>query len=314
MAESGSLTFVRRVLDCAIADVAREEYQRLTEGMRSEDREKFVGGALDDLNKLGRGISPNYRSEWIALFYLTWYQPRQVHLAYTALRYLFDNLKQKPPRRIIDFGCGSWAVQIALSILFAEKSPSQNVAVHGIDSSEPMMRIGGDLWRKFRKMMVLESARGSRFAEKLRRALDLMTDSCSYDTSYEASAALHAARGAISSDDCWLTAIHATYPSNRNYMETVFRRIRKEHEPVIEMVTFYDRYDAGNPRPFYGELGFTEKKISSFRVGGNSLTKITKWRKELLTELKNLNNRRLLTTSVPWNLKGEEVVMIRSKK
>lgn len=314
MAESEPLTFVLRVLDRAIADVAREEYRRLTEGMRPEDREKFVGGALDDLNnKLGRGISPNYKSEWIALFYLAWYQPRQVLLAYAALRHVFDNLKQKPPRRIIDFGCGSWAVQTALSILIAENSPSQNVAVYGIDSSEPMMRIGRDLWRKFNEM-VRDSARGSSFARKLRRTLDLMVDSCNYNTSYEAFTALHAARGATSPDDCWLTAIHATYPSNRNDIETVFRRIRKEHEPVIELVTFYDRYDDGNPRPFYGELGFTERKISSFLVEENSLMKITQWRKELLAKLKNLSNWRLLTKSVPWNLKGDEVVMIRSKK
>ena len=83
---------------------------------------------------------------------------------------------------------------------------------------------------------------------------------------------------------------------------------------MIELVTFYDRYDDGNPRPFYDGLGFTERKISSSLVEENSLTKITQWRKELLTKLKNLSNRCFLTRSVPWNLKGGEVVMIRSKK
>ena len=314
MAESGPLTFVLRVLDRAIADVAREEYQRLTEGMRPEDREKFVGGALDDLNnKLGRGMSPNYKSEWIALFYLTWYQLRQVHLAYTVLRYLLDNLKQEPPRQVIDFGCGSGAVQIALSILLAENSAWQNVAVHGIDSSEPMMRIGRDLWRKFRKRIVNESDRsgGVHFAGKLRRTLYLMSSSCSYDTSYKASAALPATREATSSGDCWLTAIHASYQSNRKDMEAVFGRIRKEHEPVIELVTFFDRYD---PRLFFERLGFMKKMKPRSDLKVNSSTEITRWRKELREELKNLSNWRLLMTSVTWTLKGDDVVMIRSKK
>lgn len=311
MPESESLTFVRRVLDRAIADVAREEYQRLTERMSPKDQERHVDRALLDLNQLQKGISPDYKSKWTALFYLTWYQPRQIHLAYTALRYVFDNLKQKPPRQVIDFGCGSGAVQIALSILLAEDSPPQNVAVHGIDSSKSMMRIGKDLWRKFSEM-VRDSVRSSRFAEKLCRTLDLMTDSCSFDTSYEAAVALHAAREATSSGDCWFTAIHASYLSNRKDMRRVFSRIREEHEPVIELVTFFNRRDPSDPRYFFWQLGFTELSIP-FDQKVDSLTEIPRWRRELSMEL-NLTNRSLLTSFVSWNVKSDNVVMIRKIK
>lgn len=308
MAESGSLTFFRCVLDRAIADVAREEYQRLTERMSPKDQGRHVDQALLDLNQLQKGISPDYKSKWTALFYLTWFQPRQVHLAYTVLRHVFDNLEKKPPRQVIDFGCGSWAVRIALSVLLAEKSSSQNVAVHGIDYSKPMIRIGANLWRKLTEL-VRENARDNRFAGKLFRTLDLMTDSCNSSMSYETSVALPATRGATSSDDCWLTAIHATYPSNRDDMETVFRRIRKEHEPVIELVTFFNRRDPSDPRCFFGQLGFTELPID-FDQKVDWLIEISRWRSELSMKLKP-STRSLLTSRVPWNVKSDNLAMIR---
>lgn len=114
--------------------------------------------ALADLGNLQQGIPPDYNDKGVALFYLTWYQPRQIFLAYSALRHVIR--EQKPPSRIIDYGCDASAVQIAMSILTVQwlhgvsirQRPSYNPsAVHGIDPSEPMRRIGEVLWRKFEK-------------------------------------------------------------------------------------------------------------------------------------------------------------------
>lgn len=86
MGESDSITLVREVLDRAISEVAEAEYSRLTEGMSLKVQTESVDAALKSLMMLQKGISPKYSSEWIALFYLTWYQPRQIHLAYATLR------------------------------------------------------------------------------------------------------------------------------------------------------------------------------------------------------------------------------------
>ena len=222
MGESDSAALVREALDRAIAEVAEAEYRRLTEGMTIEHQTESVDNALKSLTRLQQGIPPDYKSEWIALFYLSWYQPRQIHLAYAALRELLEH-NPLPARHVIDYGCGALAVQIALAILLAEDQELLNsgLAVYGVDSNMPMMDIGKELWEKFREIA------GARihddpFFQCLHVALDSMADVCSCHVSFpDALAHLEAAR-ASASDNCWITAVHAVYPSNMEQLKDVF--------------------------------------------------------------------------------------------
>ncbi len=91
MLESDSAASIRDVLDRAIADVAKMEYARLTVGMDLEGRKQHVDGALESLKDLGRGGKPYY-DEWIALFYLTWHQPRHIHLA-SLVSHIFGDFR-----------------------------------------------------------------------------------------------------------------------------------------------------------------------------------------------------------------------------
>ena len=55
--------------------------------------------ALRSLKELQQGRKADYGNEWVAIFYLTWYQPRQIQLAYAALRELIS--ERRPPKYII---------------------------------------------------------------------------------------------------------------------------------------------------------------------------------------------------------------------
>ena len=112
----------RKSLDRAIANLAEAEYGRLSTegGLGTKEQHELVDRALRSLKELQQGRKADYGDEWVGVFYLTWYQPRQIQLAYAALRELIP--ERNPPKYIIDYGCGAWAVQIALALRIADVS------------------------------------------------------------------------------------------------------------------------------------------------------------------------------------------------
>ena len=204
MDESDSAALIGEALDRAIAKVAEEEYGRLAEGMSLRDQTASVDKVLSSLMELQKGHEPDYNSEWVSLFYLTWFQPRQVHLAYAAL--CQHIAEQRSPSHVIDYGCGAWAVQFALAILLAEKQELQGSCVHGIDPNEPMREIGKRLWEKFRQVVEV-CGNDHFFGTCLSITLESMEGSYSCHASLgEAGAHLQLAGKAPA---CWLTAVHS---------------------------------------------------------------------------------------------------------
>ena len=67
------------LLERAILRVAEIEYRRLSSGLAPEQAAARVEAALEAMAGLRDGVPPDY-NEWDALFYLTWYQPRQINL------------------------------------------------------------------------------------------------------------------------------------------------------------------------------------------------------------------------------------------
>ena len=74
---------VTNALDVAIAQVAQKEISRLSAGLSPDEIAKNICVALHELESLQQGGMPNYGNEWVAVFYLLWYQPAQINLAYT---------------------------------------------------------------------------------------------------------------------------------------------------------------------------------------------------------------------------------------
>lgn len=193
------------VIDRAIAEVAKQEYQRLTKSLSEEEIVGHVRRALEELKKLGEGGMPAYDCEWVALFYLTWYQPRQINLVYSFLDQTRDDLPER--LLVLDLGCGALAVQFALAIFAATRvEPGGRVVVWGVDPSRPLVRIGAELWARVHQMI----RGGSRKAKPLDRAMTAM--SCRIWSSFRGleKSRRPFLRGA-SDHDRWLTSIHAVY-------------------------------------------------------------------------------------------------------
>ena len=92
-------------IDGAITKVAETESQRLSAGMGEDALTNKVHATLDSFRGLRRGIPPDYSDPWVALFYLTWFQPGQIQLAHD----LIDRMKQKRESRRLK-RCGSFAL------------------------------------------------------------------------------------------------------------------------------------------------------------------------------------------------------------
>ena len=224
-------------LDQAIVNVAEAEYSRLSSGRSPSICAGAVAGALTSLANLRRGTPPKY-NEWDALFYLTWYQPRQINLALAIIRHF---LATPQPLHIIDVGCGALATQVAMAVAVAEStaqsSDFESSEVHGIDPSSPMRNIGRLLWDELRSIIKKESK-----LALLHRAFEVMEEnSLVYDslTDYYRSGFDHQG-GIYPSMNCLLTAFHAVYESNANQLQQDFTKIRKNSGPAYEAITCHN--------------------------------------------------------------------------
>ena len=258
MNESDSATRVREALDQAISEVVEAEYGRLADGMTQEDRIESVDSGLKSLTRLQQGIPPDYGSEWVALFYLCWYQPRQIHLAYAALRGVLE--QSRLPMHVIDYGCGALAVQVALAMIVAEDEEALDagLAVYGVDPDLAMVGIGKKLWRQFLEVV------GARIDEdpfflRLRLAVESIGEVCSCHTSFCDALECQQAGRASASDGCWITAVHAQYPSNRTELKDVLEPAKcQEWGSALELVTFFETPIS---RHFFEKLGFSRIQL-----------------------------------------------------
>lgn len=315
---------LRKALDLAIAELAASEYDHLSDGMSLAVKTQSVDSALNSLMALQQAREPAYDSEWVSLFYLTWFQPRQIHLAYSALQGLLAETSS--PRHVIDYGCGAWAVQFALAILNAERREPADpgVAVYGIDSNEPMREIGRRLWNRFGQIVAASTGEHP-FFERLHDALDSIeaTSSChaSYDEALQRCDLLGQRLA-----DCWFTAVHAIYETNSTDMKSVLGGVCEKQVPVHELATFRKAsspmyFWGGYPnwKPFFAELGFSEAELNVAWTG--TFAHVTRWRKNLPETLPDLQWRRkrlLQKHDITWDplgrlAAGDDVVMIRSR-
>ena len=233
MAESDLVTGAREALDAAIAEVARTNWRRLVRDQSASQRAERVEGALGALGRLPFGDRPKY-DEWEALFYLTWYQPRQIHLVYSVLRRRHTSGfgRLSGPLRVVDLGCGAWVVRLASAILLAEERSSgvgraPQVAVEGIDPSRAMRALGLELWVAFRR------AAAARGLDPLVDTIDAMTGSHQYCPK-------NFSRVKGTEAPCWLTAVHAVYRENRHEFRRLYRRVRDTVKPCYELVTTHE--------------------------------------------------------------------------
>ena len=233
-----------------------------------------VGTALKSLGGLRFGDSPAY-NEWDALFYLTWYQPRQVYLNHLVATHLFADGPQ--PVHIIDFGCGALASRFAFAVsaVMLDARPSDlHVDIHGIDNSEPMVRMGESMWSKF------VGSVSDPDLVAVCRAVDYRTYASYGD--YRRSPAAHAP-GVYPSPNCYLLGVHTTYDSNKAELRETFAVIRSERDPAATIIVCQasKEYVA---RQVVG-AGFRRLRLNLGQSWGGELQGITQWRRSLAQQL-----------------------------
>ena len=295
-------TKIKRVLDQAIATVAEQEFNRLCNNLSEARVAERVKKAIESMGNLRSGDQPEY-SEWDALFYVTWYQPRQINVALTILRQLYEitrneNQSIEQPLHIIDVGCGALAAQFAIAILLAYfRSNDAKVFIKGIDPSIPMKEIGRELWSEFCSIVAKEK---DIYQSDLSQIYNLTKNNLfysleSYDGSEDISMRTNPA------NKYWLMAVHTIYESNKQCIKKTLQNIRRKLVPDLIMVTAHE--EKRNMLEFV--VGNESEKLDfhSLLLKGE-LPKTTEWRQRLIQRLPEdilKCVRGLLKKPVQWN-------------
>ena len=162
---------IQIAFDEAIAKVAEDQWSILTDSLKEPCARtraaEAVYESLCSLDQLSKDMIPRYNN-WDALFYLTWYQPRQINLVYSLLSKVGTSKSSDETIslkldlfvsgygsvRIIDFGCGCLATMFAVALAatdtneLGEEVPE--IVIDCIDTSQEMMDIGIKTWTLFR--------------------------------------------------------------------------------------------------------------------------------------------------------------------
>ncbi len=295
---------VAKALDIAIAKVAEAEYSRLSEGVSPDECAARVADALKSLYRLRYGTPPEY-NEWDSLFYLTWYQPRQINFA-LAIAHPFRESPE--PLHVIDVGCGALATQIAMAIAVAESDTSPSdipVEVYGVDPSGPMRSIGHLLWRT-----LLAVARQVPELSRLKHGMQRISGR-TYSSLADYYKSGHAHEGWIyPSLGCWFTAIHAVYASNIHLLRQDFATIRNTSDPAYEAITCHKiglRYAQSLCR---SDARVVPPIRERFTFEG-SLYRTADWRRQLVEQLPlGPTSEKFLQRAVLWNPPQKDIAIL----
>ena len=151
-----TLKSVTRALDIAIDHVAKEQRTKLRDGRTDQQTAREILRSLRSLESLQAGSMPRY-NEWDALCYAIWYHPAHVNLAYSLIRRIPSDknplMSGWRDLQVLDFGCGTLAMQFGLALAAADALEEQRVVgeitIISEDSSEAMVNIGWDIWNAF---------------------------------------------------------------------------------------------------------------------------------------------------------------------
>lgn len=278
-------------LDEAIATVAERKFNQLYEITSDEFQvAENVKAALESLAKLRDGLEPKY-NEWDALFYVTWYQPRQINLALSILQKLYQHARRSQgpdlPLHIIDVGCGALAVQFAMSILATDCHWEQDdVTVTGIDPSKAMREIGESLWLEFWNILDEHPEKHPELMD-LAKFCDYMASGCESFDSYSLYCCSKVDRTqVIERSECWMIALHAIYESNKDKIKEALQSLYGRYSPRVRIVTCHES-KASVARSVVGE-DFRCRILSSNHLPfQEELSNTTEWRRYLVNKFPN---------------------------
>lgn len=292
------------MLDQVITEVARAELERvrLSEGLRDEEVPPKIRGALAELDGLQQGKLPDYQNPWVALFYLTWYQPGHILLG----RQLIELSNSKGERlrngniHIVDFGCGALAMQFALAWATAEAIEDgvdmAPITIVSYDTSGPMVKLGISLWNQLKA-----SVREERSLSDLRIAIDRVLQ-----PQYLGSPPN---KLIPSAKKRWLAAMHTVYKETLEATSASLKEVASRSDPDVYLFScnksFQSTLDKANivDSENYEGYGSIEKPQTKA-----VLEQVTKWRGHVADQFHLVNwPRRRLEKPVTWGFKDAAV-------
>lgn len=338
---------IRKGLNQSIAEAATEQWGRLTgqnQRIRTNRlnssltkaynkheyqiyRKRSVENSLRSLDRLKQGDMPDY-NDWDALFYLTWYQPRQVNLVYSMLNGLkIDGTDRnilgsdRCKIRVLDFGCGCLATNIAVAIAAADLA-AQNyhvpiIEIDNIDISPAMILVGERIWELFQNKMRVPHK------HPIRSIFDRVT--------YKTHSSLSSLGEPSPDTHCYVTAIHCAYEQSHSLVRRNLQDLVRRFNPTGLFLTTHlsksDILEKVTPRrqmdKQHYELLYNGPIVSWFSGEAN---KITKWRRTLLenhlrpSESNSPDGvdydyiRKYLSNPVQWDSNDCEVLMYTHRK
>lgn len=282
---------IQSAIDEAIAQVAEEQWKRLAgdvcDPCARTCAAQAIYTALGSLYELKRDGIPNYDDDWVALFYLTWYQPRQINLVYSVLSGIrtsksSDGSEQIKPDvfgfgtdtvRFIDLGCGCLAtmfgVTLAAADAFAQGQEIPEIVFDCIDTSPGMIQIGNETWGRFRDFM---------------RYIDQDHPVCRVIEKTKMISHTGGSKPSNSTSDglCFVTAIHCAYSSTSGELKNALDELVRRLNPVAVLLTTHSR------KKRLLDYVFTQKTFQESSVTETSqllesryLERTTEWRKTL---------------------------------
>ena len=289
-------------LDRAITRVAHNEFQRLSTGMTIQQLTHKVHQTLDSLAGLQRGNPPDYNDPWIALFYLTWYQPGQIQLAHILIEaqkgarqtslLLADDFQRL---HVVDFGCGALAMKFAVAWAAADALENgEQISSINVDSYDPnpaMVRIGSYLWQEFKA----EIPANPQFTHLL-RTINIITDRQHTNPDFAINIDQH-------STHVWLSAIHATYRNNTQQVGPNLANFSRITEPDIGFLS--GNYHTVHPSLLHQVSPFREPQYVHYEGQITSefndiLPMLTVWRRNRLNARISPSHN-FLNTQVTWS-------------
>ena len=240
-------------LDTAIVTTAKAELGRLSKGLDPCEIANQICGALRSLKRLQSGKMPEY-NEWDALFYLLWYQPDRINLAYSLIRIIRNEYKiplvnEDGFAEVSDFGCGELAMQFGLAMAAADPSIevpiSRKVSIISSDVSSHMETLGWKLWCNF----IIEIMNEEKYPQL--QLLNEVSKRLSYGSSQDPNTCR------------WLTALHVAYEEN-------YKQVRKQLDAEVSRINpdlllvstqqqsaqwlYNPRCTYSNYRPYYADI------------------------------------------------------------
>lgn len=286
-------------LDNAMWKVADKVFKDLSAGMSAETLTQNVWEALNALGNLQKGNPPDYDDPWVALFYMTWYQPKQIQLVHFLMETLnqMTSLTSRYSRlRLIDFGCGTFATKFAVAWLIGDMLENRNapttVAVDCYDPSRRMIELGNLLWRQFcneiRDYPQLKSLNDATKMVKSRTFTSLGHLLSSQDDGTD--------------ELQWLSAIHAVYEENSLEVSDNLLKIMTRSEPECGILSVHnDRYQS-NLLEQVSPFGINTYEVNQLQpVSGipHILHHITQWRHNV--NLRLTQRHSYLGRNVTWS-------------